>query len=58
MAPTHTRSHIHRKEPDMITKIRRIALLLATSSGIIAATTLTAHAGINLANHCESPLAR
>ena len=28
----------------MITKIRRIALLLATSSGIIAATTLTAHA--------------
>ena len=28
----------------MFTAIRRIALLLATSSGIIAATTLTAHA--------------
>ena len=42
----------------MITKIRRIALLLATSSGIIAATTLTAHAGINFANHCEPQLAR
>ena len=41
----------------MITKIRRIALMLATSSGIIAATTLTAHAGL-LNNHCEPPLAR
>ena len=39
----------------MITKIRRIALLLATSSGIIAATTLTAHALGG--NHCEPPLA-
>ena len=29
----------------MINKIRRIALLLATSAGIIAATTATAHAG-------------
>jgi hypothetical protein len=39
----------------MITKIRRIALVLATSSGIIAATAATAHAlG---ANHCE-PAAR
>ena len=39
----------------MITKIRRIALLLAASSGIIAATTLTAHAlGVN---HCEPRLA-
>lgn len=36
----------------MITKIRRIALVLATSSGIIAATTLTAHAAVAL-NHCE-----
>ena len=39
----------------MFTKIRRIALLLAASSGIIAATTATAHAGLNLANHCEPP---
>jgi hypothetical protein len=36
----------------MYTTLRRIALFLATSSGIIAATTLTAHAGINV-NHCE-----
>jgi hypothetical protein len=36
----------------MITKIRRIALLLATSAGIIAATTAVAEAGIN-SNHCE-----
>jgi hypothetical protein len=38
----------------MITKIRRIALLLATSSGIIAATTLTADALGR--NHCEPRL--
>ena len=41
----------------MITKIRRIALVLVTSSGIIAATTLTAHAGVILGNHCEPRLA-
>lgn len=41
----------------MFTAIRRIALLLATSSGVIAATTLTAHAGL-LNNHCEPPLDR
>ena len=41
----------------MTTTIRRIALLLATSSGLIAATTLTAHAGISL-NHCEPQLSR
>ena len=40
----------------MFTAIRRIALLLATSSGIIAATTLTAHALGG--NHCEPPFAR
>ena len=40
----------------MFTTLRPIALILATSSGVIAATTLTAHAGINL-NHCEPPLA-
>jgi hypothetical protein len=40
----------------MITKIRRVALLLATSAGIIAATTATAQAGLNL-NHCEPRLA-
>jgi hypothetical protein len=40
----------------MITKIRRVALLLATSAGIIAATTATAHAGIGM-NHCEPRLA-
>ena len=34
---THTQGS--ERNPDMITKIRRIALLLATSSGIIAATT-------------------
>ena len=37
----------------MITTIRRIARLLATSSGIIAATTLIAHAGVD-AQHCEA----
>ena len=41
----------------MINKIRRIALLLATSAGIIAATTATAHAGLAI-NHCESRLFR
>jgi len=40
----------------MIIKIRRIALVLATSAGIIAATTATAHAGIGM-NHCEPQLA-
>jgi hypothetical protein len=42
---------------DMITKIRRIALVLGSSAGIIAATAATAHAGINLGNHCEPRLA-
>jgi hypothetical protein len=41
----------------MITKIRRVVLLLATSTGIIAASTLTAHAHI-AANHCEPRLLR
>jgi hypothetical protein len=41
----------------MITKIRRVALLLATSAGIIAATTATAQAGVAI-NHCESRLIR
>ena len=40
----------------MFTKIRRIVLVLATSSGIIAATTATAHALGN--NHCEPWLGR
>jgi hypothetical protein len=39
----------------MITKIRRVALMLATSVGIIAATTAVADAGIKL-NHCEPRL--
>jgi hypothetical protein len=39
----------------MYTNLRRIALLLATSTGIITATTLTAHAGLAL-NHCEPGL--
>ena len=40
----------------MITKIRRVALLLATSAGIIAAaTTATAQAGLGM-NHCEPRL--
>jgi hypothetical protein len=41
----------------MYTNLRRIALLLATSTGIITATSLTAHAGISL-NHCEPRLSR
>jgi hypothetical protein len=40
---------------DMITKVRRVALVLATSAGIIAATTTAAHALGG--NHCE-PQAR
>jgi urease accessory protein UreE len=38
----------------MITKVRRVALVLATSAGIIAATTTAAHALGN--NHCEARL--
>jgi hypothetical protein len=37
----------------MIKIIRRIGLIVLTSSGVVAATTLTAHAGVNLGNHCE-----
>jgi hypothetical protein len=36
----------------MYTALRRLTLVLATSSGLIAATTLTAEAGLYL-NHCE-----
>ena len=42
----------------MLNVIRRIALILATSSGVVAATTLTAHAGMILGNHCEPRLDR
>ena len=42
----------------MFTTIRRVALLLATSSGVMAATTLTAHAGATLNNHSEPRLPR
>ena len=41
----------------MFSTIRRIALIVATSSGVIAATTLTANAGL-IANHCEPRLPR
>ena len=41
----------------MITKIRRVALMLATSAGIIAATTSTPQAGLGI-NHCEPRLLR
>ena len=41
----------------MLRIIRRIALIVATSGGVIAASTLTAHAGIHL-NHCEARLPR
>ena len=40
----------------MFKTLKRIGLILATSSGIIAASTLTAHAGMSL-NRCE-PAAR
>jgi hypothetical protein len=40
----------------MITKIRRVALLLAASAGLIAATTATAQAGLGM-NHCEPQFA-
>ena len=36
----------------MYTKIRRLILTLAASSGLIAAATLTADAGLGM-NHCE-----
>jgi hypothetical protein len=42
----------------MIKIIRRVALIVLTSSGVVAATTLTAHAGLNLGNHCEPRLLR
>jgi hypothetical protein len=44
------------RNPDMINQIRRVALLLASSAGIIAATSAVAEAGIKL-NHCEPRLA-
>jgi hypothetical protein len=38
--------------PDMFATVRRLALMLASSTGVVAATTLSAHAlGGN--NHCE-----
>ena len=40
----------------MFTIIRRVALLLATSTGVMAATSLTAHALGG--NHCEPRLPR
>ena len=36
--------------------LRRIALLLATASGLVAATTTPAAAGVLLGNHCEPGL--
>ena len=39
----------------MITTLRRIVVILLTSSGVLTATTLTAHAGLNT-NHCQTPL--
>jgi hypothetical protein len=33
--------------------VYRVLFTLAASSGLVAASTLTAHAGINLSNHCE-----
>jgi hypothetical protein len=41
----------------MTRRIRRILLILATSSGVMAVTALTAEAGREL-NHCEPPLPR
>ena len=41
----------------MFTAIGRLALTLATSSGVIAATTLTAHA-LGGVNHCEPRFGR
>ena len=40
----------------MVNNLKRIGLVLATSAGIIAATTATAQAGLPI-NHCESRLA-
>jgi hypothetical protein len=40
----------------MIKIVRRIGIVVLTSSGIAAATTLTAHAGVILGNHCEARL--
>jgi hypothetical protein len=39
----------------MFKRLKRIGLILASSSGIIAATTLIAHAGVD-AQHCEPRL--
>jgi hypothetical protein len=55
--PARTRPPGSKGNPDMITKIRRVALMLATSAGIIAATTSTAQAGLGI-NHCEPRLLR
>lgn len=37
--------------------IRRVALIVATSSGVITASTLTANAGLHI-NHCAARLPR
>jgi hypothetical protein len=37
----------------MRTMWRRIVILVVTSGGLIGLSTTAAHAGINLANHCE-----
>lgn len=41
----------------MITKLRRIVLLIAISSGIIAATAVAADAAMRVNNHCKPRLA-
>jgi hypothetical protein len=42
----------------MPAKIRRLLLVLAGSAGIVAATSLTAQAGLTLPNHCQDRLSR
>jgi hypothetical protein len=37
----------------MVTRIRRLVLIAAAASGVVAATTLPAYAGVMLSNHCE-----
>jgi hypothetical protein len=51
---THPKSS--QRSTKMFKTLKRIGLILATSSGIVTATTLTAHAGLGI-NHCEPKLA-
>jgi hypothetical protein len=40
----------------MVTRIRRLLFIAAAASGVVAASSLPAFAGLTLTNHCEPRL--